>query len=423
MTAEERALRHLRDARRRRIYARRRWLVFGTTALIVLGLVYVVMGAAAPLKAAAFTPSAAATAVAKGKAAAPAWPPYGEAAIGIVGQNGLIAQRGARKTVPIASITKTITALMVLKAKPIAAGETGPLITFTKKDVAILHQVEAEYGAWQNIWAGLSMTELDALNVMLVPSANNYAISLATWAYGSVPAYLTAANAWLAAQGLADTHLADASGLDSGSVSDAGDLVALGKLVAADPTLAPIVAKKHFTLAALGTMDNTNTALGVGGVDGIKTGHTDQAGYCLLFSASVKIYGQARTIVGVVLDLRSYDDLKKYVPRLVASIAAGYQTLDPTGAGTTALGTLTTAWGASTPVVAQKAATVQVYGDAPVTAVLDVGRLRPGTAAGSTVGTVTFDGGAHSVSVPLATTTTVYGPDYGWRLSHPWDWF
>ena len=81
---------------------------------------------------------------------------------------------------------------------------------------------------------------------MLLPSGNNYAISLANWAYGSVRRVpRRRANAWLDAHGLANTHVVDSSGLSARQRrAPPADLVALGKIALADPTLAEIVATK-----------------------------------------------------------------------------------------------------------------------------------------------------------------------------------
>src|SRR3990167_8572195 len=94
------------------------------------------------------------------------WQTYGQGAIGAVGQ-GVFATSGEQKPVPIASITKIVTALAVLKEKPLKVGEKGPNITITDEDVAIYDEFYSQGGSVTPITKGSQISEYDGLQSML----------------------------------------------------------------------------------------------------------------------------------------------------------------------------------------------------------------------------------------------------------------
>jgi D-alanyl-D-alanine carboxypeptidase (penicillin-binding protein 5/6) len=318
---------------------------------------------------------------------------------------------------PIASMTKTITALVVLEKKPLKAGDDGPTIAFTQKDVSIWNQVIAAGGSWAPVVAGTSMTEKQALEAMLLPSANNYAISLANWSYGSTGAFVQAANAWLAAHKFTGTHLDSPDGLSPGSVSNAKDLIGIGKLVLADPVLSAIVSLTNVTLPGAGSQDNTNVLLGTDGIDGIKTGNTDQAGFCLLFSAEVAV-GQSKVrVVGVVLGAPTHDDLWAAVKSLLGSMQSGFHEVDASTTGQS-YGTYKTAWGAKSALVSTSTTVFVVWSDTPIQVSLQTRPLQSGT-KGEVVGQVTFTLDGKTQTAQLALAKALPDPGVWWRLAHP----
>src|ERR1700753_3769806 len=115
--------------KRRRRFRRRRIVVFGALAVVMAAAVYIGLSAVAPLPAAAEAASGSSTITPA--AVEPAFPSWGgSTAVGLVGQNGLLVQNGSTRSAPIASMTKTITALVLLDKHPIASGSEGPTITF-----------------------------------------------------------------------------------------------------------------------------------------------------------------------------------------------------------------------------------------------------------------------------------------------------
>ena len=349
-----------------------------------------------------------------------AWPSFGAAAVGTVGRRGTLAMNGSDASAPIASITKTITALVVLRARPLtSATDAGPSIAFTDADERIFEHVQAIGGSWATVTPGSVMSERQALEAMLLPSANNYAISLANWAYGSEAAYVTAANAWLAAHGLDGTHVADASGLSEHSVSTPTDLVEIAKLVMANPALPSIVATTTATLPGAGEQTNRNRLLGTLGIDGIKTGNTTAAGDCLMFASALRLHGQTVQLVGVVIGAPDRATLFRSVKALVKSARAGFHAVRLARPGQP-FGRYSTAWGDSVRLVATKDAWLVVWSDTPITVSVQASPVQTGE-AGEAAGATVFRVGSTTVRRELALASDLHGPGPLWRLGHPAD--
>lgn len=330
---------------------------------------------------------------------------------------GVVAQSGPQEKKPIASITKTITALVILDTKPLSSAEDeGPLITFTDTDVAILQETQAALGSYEEVSAGLILTEKQALTVMMLASANNYATSLAIWAYGSLENYLNAARMWLDSHGLTDTTVADASGLDEGSASTPANLISLGQIAMENPALASIVGLTKADIPGVGEVRNGNKMLGTHGVDGIKTGTTLAAGACLLYSSHFAVGEHVVHVTGTTLGSDSHAQLRAEVGQMLDSIQQNFHETPITVAGTE-LGTLTTAWGESGPIVSADSLSILVWADTPIAVALEAGNVSLGD-EGSDIGSLLVSSGkqAHEVNVLLG--KTIRGPDFGWRLSH-----
>ncbi len=219
----------------------------------------------------------------------PTWINNIESAMAINGQQ--ILTYGQQKELPTASTAKLITALVVLKAKPISPGHTGPIITMTPADVSIYNNYVKKNGSVMPIVNSENLNEYQILEGMLLPSADNLADVLATWAYGSLSNYANVANQYLKQHGINHTHIGtDASGYSSSTVSTAKDLVKIGELVMKNPVLAQIVGQKQaYDIPVVGTINNLNYLLGADGINGIKTGSTNLAGGVFVGSASYQL--------------------------------------------------------------------------------------------------------------------------------------
>ncbi|MEU3456571.1 D-alanyl-D-alanine carboxypeptidase [Micromonospora sp. NPDC006766] len=288
--------------RRGRHRARGPWRLI--SSLLTLLLAAAVLVAVAPLRhslpAPTVTRTVPASMVIPGTAPAIPWPKDGQAALMVEGV-GSLGTSGGRKPVPIASVTKVMTAYVILTGHPLHRGEQGPKLTVSAQQAAAYPAELAREESLVPVVAGAVFTERQALQAVLLPSANNMARILAAWDAGSIEAFVAKMNDTAAALGMTNTHYTDPSGYDPGTVSTAVDQVTLAREAMKLPAFAEIVAQKEATLPVAGTVRNYNSLVGHDGVVGIKTGSTDEAGGCLVFAAVVKVAGRKLTVVGAVL--------------------------------------------------------------------------------------------------------------------------
>lgn len=399
-------------------YRRRRIVVFGSLAvvlaLLLTGGMYAGNALGAPIPAAQPAVSAPEPIVAPAQPLA--LPGFGGYAVGAVGFDGLLAASPDQSLMPIASITKIVTALLILEAKPLAPGEEGPGIEYTEADVDLYWQVVAENGSVAPVSAGTTLSERQSLAAMLLASGNNYAISLATWAYGSMEAFLDAARGWLDEQGLENTRLVDSSGISLENVSTPAELVELGEIALADPTVSELVATQSMDLPVIGTVKNSNKMLGTHGVDGIKTGTTDDAAN-LLFSADYPVGSQVVTVVGVVLGGENHTVLDEAIAALLDSIAPGFHEVTALEAGQE-LASYSTAWGDTARARAVEGASVVIWSDTPVDVEVVAAPVTL-AASGAEVGTATVRAGTQEIVVVLELDAAIEDPGAWWRLSNP----
>jgi D-alanyl-D-alanine carboxypeptidase (penicillin-binding protein 5/6) len=192
--------------------------------------------------------------------------------------------------------------LAVLKQKPLLKGEQGPTITITAEDIAIYQKYAAVNGSLVPVEVGERLTQYQALQAMLLPSANNMADLLARWAFGSEADYVNFANSFVKSLGLKNTTVADASGFSPKTTSTAHDLMLLGENIMDNPVLAEIVGQAKATIPVAGEITNSNLLLGYQDIVGIKTGNTDEAGSCYLFAAKHQVApGHVVTIIGITM--------------------------------------------------------------------------------------------------------------------------
>ena len=227
------------------------------------------------------------------------WPAYGQAAVQ-VGQSRIQAGPNQHPAA-IASVAKVMTAYVVLRDHPLRLGEQGPTLALTDADVADTDRRREHDESVVSIAAGEQLTELQALQALLLPSANNIAAALARWDAGSAGRFVARMNAAARSLGMSHTRYTDPSGYESTTVSTAADQVRVVDRAMRLPVFASIVATTSATLPVAGTVRNTNRLLGQDGFVGVKTGNTDAAGGCFAFRAIRWIGGRRVTITGVVL--------------------------------------------------------------------------------------------------------------------------
>lgn len=215
-------------------------------------------------------------------AAAVAAPPaiHAPEAIAVEQATGdVVFARDADRRRPMASTTKLMTALLVLEHLPL-------------DDVV----VEAPYAgapaeSIAGFRAGERLTVRDELRALLVVSANDAAHTLALRVGGTQARFVAMMNARARRIGLRNTHYANPIGLDDPeNYSSAADLVKLALILRTKPFFRDTVNEAHVTLrsgARPRTLVNRNTLVDtVPYVTGVKTGHTNRAGYILVGSAT-----------------------------------------------------------------------------------------------------------------------------------------
>jgi serine-type D-Ala-D-Ala carboxypeptidase (penicillin-binding protein 5/6) len=212
-----------------------------------------------------------------------AWPANGEAAVAI--GSGPIHTSGGTRPVPIASLAKVMTAVVVLHRRMISAQDPGFTITITATDVADTERRRSDGQSVVAVVAGETLTERQALQALLLPSANNVAIALARAVSGSTDAFVDEMNAEARRLAMTSTRYTDPSGYDAGTVSTARDQLRLARSAMRIDSFAEIVAESSATIPQVGVVYNTDRLLAHDGFVGIKTGSDQVAGGCFMVAA------------------------------------------------------------------------------------------------------------------------------------------
>ncbi|GAA2579394.1 hypothetical protein GCM10009862_18280 [Microbacterium binotii] len=414
----------------RRVRRRRRWIV----AIVLLVLValplaagggYTVWALNAPLPEpvmAAEKPS-----VSTPGAVGIAMPTEGASALSVsggdaylgAGASGIWTSSGGDQARPLASISKLITALVVLDASPLSGPEDpGPTLTFSKADHDLYDEYYVQGATILAMPTGSSMSLRDALTAMLLPSASNYADAVSTWAFGSRSGFLSAARTWLDAHGMTGTTIVEPTGISARNTGTPADLITLGKLAASEPTIAAITAMPSASLGELGTVSNTNNLLGIDGITGLKTGNLGPDNYNLLYTSTLDVgIGEPLHITGVVLGVYSRDTVDSVVRAQLQSIRDGFHTVQLAEQGQQ-IGSLSTIWGSRAALVVASAPGILTWSDTAITVAMDVSA--PTTYAdGEVVGTITWTAGPNTTTADVVVSGDIEPPTEWWRLTHP----
>lgn len=350
-------------------------------------------------------------------AAAPAWPAEGSAALAVEGIDGALATTGDADS--IASITKVVTALLVLDRAPLAVGESGPEYRFTAADRSAYWQYRARGESALDVPVGGALTQYQLLEGMLVGSANNYADRLVGNLWPSHAVYAEAANGWLETHGLDGITIVDPSGIDEDNAATPEALVALAERAMADPVIAEIVGRQSVELPGAGHVENTNDLLDDAGMLGIKTGTLDA--YNLLTAKDITVGDTIVRTYASVLGQPDDDARDEATRALFAQLEAELQ-VRPSVTDGTVVGRVVTRWGEPVDIVTAGDASVVLYNGGFATAATDFA-LGENDEAGDVVGTLSVAGPLDSTTVDVQLTADVEDPDAWWRLTHPLELF
>lgn len=370
-----------------------------------------------PLHAVAPTVSAVLVQPATAPAATPPWPAEGSAAVAVAGIDGTLSS--SADTHAIASITKVLTALVVLDQMPLAVGEQGPDYRFTASDRAQYWEYLRANESALDVPVGGTLTEYQMLQGMLLGSAGNYADRLASTIWPNDRVFAAAARTWMDAHGVPGITIVEPTGIQSANSASPAALIQLAERAMANPVIAEIVGQKSVTLPGAGLVTNTNKLLADAGVVGIKTGSLDT--YNLLAAKDVTVGGTSVRLYAATLGQPDDDARVSVTGNLFAQLQ---QELTPTpavAAGTVA-GVVETRWGERVDVITAAAPAVVLWngGTGVATTTFDLGDRAE---AGDVVGALTVTGPLDAATVDLALADDVEGPSPWWRLTHPLDLF
>lgn len=220
------------------------------------------------------------------------------------GDGAILWSRKADQKRAMASITKIMTAVVALEESDLDEKVEVPRSSsFVGESTAYLKP-------------GDTLTMRDLLAALLVKSGNDAAIAVAEHVAGSEEAFVAKMNAKATELGLADTRFANAHGLDeAGHRTTASDLSVLARYAMANPEFRRIVGAKEVKIKVDGrteTLENTNLLIGnYRGVTGIKTGFTDDAGYCVIDSAERDGVALFAVVLGTKGELQRFRDARE----------------------------------------------------------------------------------------------------------------
>ena len=232
----------------------------------------------------------------------------------------VLVSRAADRRLPIASITKLMTVLVVLDhARPDDLVTVGPDASSVGEST--VHLVPGE-----------QLTVRDLIEAALIQSANDAANALADHVgEGDRARFVELMNAKARALGLRDTQFVRPDGLDvEGHYSTARDVTLLARVAMRSPLVREIVARRTGTIAGARSLYTWNDLLGrFPGLIGVKTGHTSSAGWCEVAAARGRGLTVYATVLGSGTRAGRNDDLAELLSwgisryRVVSLVQAG----------------------------------------------------------------------------------------------------
>ncbi|MFE5035409.1 serine hydrolase [Streptomyces sp. NPDC056683] len=393
-----------------------------TPLVIVLLIVFAVVQTLRPLPQPTLDLTAKDTYTFDGSRTDMPWPADGQAALDVQGI-GTFGSSGDQKPVPIASVAKVMTAYIVLRDHPLKSGAAGPKI---KIDQAAQDQANAGQESTVDVTAGDSITQREALESILIASANNVARLLARWDAGSEKSFVAKMNATAKQLGMTNTTYTDPSGLTNSTVSTAVDQVKLAKAaMASEPSFREVAAMMSYDDYKGANHGNWNQLVGRNNVVGIKTGTTTSALGNLVFAAKKDVNGETRTIIGAVIRQPASAAPDKSI--LTAALNAGDKLIRAAqGALKPAtiykkgdvVGSVDDGLGGRTPVVATEDVTAVGWSGLKVKLSFAADDVPHTAKAGTKVGTLTVgDGSGSAVQVPVALAKDLAEPGFTSRLT------
>ena len=335
--------------------------------------------------------------------------------------SGLRSNGNSAETV-MASLAKLITIVVSLDAHPYDPNDEATY-TLGAKDVGYYRQVLAQDGSTAPVVEGVKLTRYQMMQLMMLPSANNYALSYVDWIFGSMETFRKEAQAYFDKHKLESIRLNEPSGLDLNNVATASDLSQIGQLALAYPVLAEIMAQQTAEIPGIGTIKNSNFFLGESGVRGMKTG-TTSAGRNLMLARDVTVGDRTVTFVITTLGQPSAEARIAVNEALIAGVAGDVQEVTVATDGEV-VGDATLWNGAEVQLLVKGSASTVLTLDEAAKRKAVFGEVRAGMNAGDKVGLLNIATPTGKISLPVVLAESIPEPDGWWRLTHPfavWGW-
>ncbi|QMU75027.1 hypothetical protein GXW83_03875 [Streptacidiphilus sp. PB12-B1b] len=405
---------------RRALQRFRLWGVLLALLLVILAVVQLLR----PLPAPRLRLTAASSYTFAGATPTLAWPGSGQSAVEVDGL-GMLGNSGAEKPVPIASVTKVMTAHLVLKDHPLTVGQQGPLITVDQQAQDDYTNGTKDGESVMKVTKGERISEYQALQMLLIPSANNVARLLGRWDAGTDAAFVVKMQQEAAALGMNQTTYTDPSGLQDTTKSTADDQLKLAKVAIETPVFREIVSTTSFSPPQNPLTYNTNTLIGQDGVIGVKTGSDSAALGCLMWAARTTVGGTTQTVLGVTLGQPALsasfgilDNAMATSKKLLVSAENVLQSQILVSKGQV-VGYVDDGEGGHTPLVVSKDVNVIGWAGTTVPVSLEaVGGAVPRTGkAGQAVAYLVVGTGASAQRIPVTLRSALAEPSYGARLT------
>lgn len=207
----------------------------------------------------------------------------------------ILLEKDAHAVVPIASLTKLMTAMVVLDANQ----DLNEMISIEESDVDTLKHSSSR------VPVGVTLTRGAVLHLALMSSDNRAAAALARTYLGGREAFVAAVKAKLVSLGMTDTVIEEPTGLSPRNRSTAADLVKMAKTASTYPEIVRITTDPHDTFDINGRAveyRNTNRLVGRQGWDILlsKTGFTQEAGRCLI----MRMQAAGKHVIVVLLNAK-----------------------------------------------------------------------------------------------------------------------
>ncbi|MEY6567361.1 serine hydrolase [Streptomyces sp. PGLac3x] len=391
-----------------------------TPLVILLLIVFAVVQSVRPLPEGTLALTAEETYTFKGEEPAMPWPTEGQATVTVDGI-GSLGSYGEQKPIPIGSVAKVMTAYTILREHPVKKGTEGERLTIDAK--AQQDYENAGQESTVKVTEGQKISVKEAIEAIMLPSANNIARQLARWdSDGDEAAFVEKMNKYAAELGMENTTYTDPSGLKETTVSSAEDQVKLGKAVMEFETFSSVVRLPNYESTTSGqTEKNYNFLVPMYGVVGIKTGSTTKAGGNLLFAAEKMVDGEKQLIIGAVFGQHAPPILDTATARSKDLILRTQELLTskPVVRKGDVVGHVDDGLGSTTPVVATEDVPAVGWPGLTVKLALDDGgKALPHEAkAGTEVGVLSVgDGTGDAVEVPVALQRDLAEPSFGAKL-------